>query len=161
MIILSTLCGTLSIGGGNIFPPDWVDTASKGVGALQLGVGVLNTVGTYFGWSKRAEAHRVSNLQYARMSRFLRVELSLPRDERMNCTELLKMIRSDWERLTEISPLLPNDLIQAFKYEYKKRVVSKPDEIHGIEPIRIFNTAPKRSLREILRSNLSAIKQIG
>ena len=122
---------------------------------------MLNTVGTYFGWSKRAEAHRVSNLQYARMSRFLRVELSLPRDERMNCTELLKMIRSDWERLTEISPLLPNDLIQAFKYEYKKRVVSKPDEIHGIEPIRIFNTAPKRSLREILRSNLSTIKQIG
>jgi len=74
------------------------------------------------------------------MSRFLRVELSLPREERMNCTELLKMVRNDWERLTEISPLIPGDLINTFKIEYKKRQVSKPDEIHGIEPFRIFNT---------------------
>ena len=161
VIILSTVCGTLSIGGQNIFPPEWVDQANKGVGALQIGVGVLNTVGTYFGWSKRAEAHRVSSLQYARMSRFLRVELSLPREERMNCTELLKMVRNDWERLTEISPLIPGDLINTFKIEYKKRQVSKPDEIHGIEPFRIFNTQPKKTLRDILQANLGAIRQIG
>lgn len=161
VIILSTVCGTLSIGGQNIFPLDWVDIANKGVGALQIGVGVLNTIGTYFGWSKRAEAHRVSSLQYARMSRFLRVELSLPREERMNCTELLKMVRNDWERLTEISPLIPNELIEAFRNQYKKRSVSKPDEIHGIEPFRIFNTKPKKTLKELLATNLGAIRQIG
>ena len=161
VIILSTVCGTLSIGGQNIFPVDWVDIANKGVGALQIGVGVLNTIGTYFGWSKRAEAHRVSSLQYARISRFLRVELSLPREERMNCTELLKMVRNDWERLTEISPLIPNELIENFRKQYKKRNVSKPDEIHGIEPFRIFNTKPKKTLKEILATNLSAIRQIG
>lgn len=161
VIILSTVCGTLSIGGQNIFPLDWVDIANKGVGALQIGVGVLNTIGTYFGWSKRAEAHRVSSLQYSRMSRFLRVELSLPREERMNCTELLKMVRNDWERLTEISPLIPNNLIEEFRNQYKKRSVSKPDEIHGIEPFRIFNTKPKKTLKDILASNLGAIRQIG
>jgi hypothetical protein len=86
------------------------------------------------------------------------VELSLPREERMNCTELLKMIRNDWERLTEISPLIPNDLIEDFRNHYKKRTVSKPDEIHGIEPFKIYNTPPKRSLKDILRNNLQAIK---
>jgi len=50
------------------------------------------------------------------------------------------MIRTDWERLTEISPILPDSLITEFRNLYKKRTVSKPDEIHGIEPIRIFNT---------------------
>lgn len=161
VIILSTVCGTLSIGGANIFPSDWVESANQIVGSLSIGVGVLNTVGTYFAWSKRAEAHRVSSLQYARMSRFLRVELQLPREERMNCAELLKMIRTDWERLTEISPILPDSLITEFRNLYKKRTVSKPDEIHGIEPIRIFNTRPKKSLRDILAANLNAIKQIG
>jgi ArsR family metal-binding transcriptional regulator len=84
------------------------------------------------------------------MSRFLRVELSLPREERMNCAELLKMVRNDWERLTEISPLIPENLIDMFRELYKKRNVSKPDEIHGIDPIRIFNTLPKKTLRDIL-----------
>jgi len=62
VIILSTVCGTLSIGGANIFPPEWFELANQIVGALSIGVGVLNTVGTYFAWSKRAEAHRVSSL---------------------------------------------------------------------------------------------------
>ena len=161
VIILSTVCGTLSIGGANIFPTDWVEGANQVVGALSIGVGVLNTVGTYFAWSKRAEAHRVSSLQYARMSRFLRVELQLPREERMNCAELLKMIRTDWERLTEISPILPDNLIGEFRRQYQKRSVSKPDEIHGIEPIRIFNTQPKKNLKDLLAINLNALKSIG
>ena len=161
VIILSTVCGTLSIGGANIFPTDWAETANQAVGALSIGVGVLNTVGTYFAWSKRAEAHRVSSLQYARMSRFLRVELQLPRQERMNCAELLKMIRTDWERLTEISPILPDGLITEFRSMYQKRNVSKPDEIHGIEPIRIFNTQPKMDLKDMLATNLNALKSIG
>lgn len=160
VIVLSTVCGTLSIGGGNIFPPQWTEAANQIVGTLSIGVGVLNTVGTYFAWSKRAESHRVSSLQYARMSRFLRVELSLPREERMNCAELLKMTRTDWERLTEIAPLIPDGLISIFREMYKKRSVSKPDEIHGIEPIRIFNSNIKNSVKNIIKTNLNAIKQI-
>ena len=160
VIILSTVCGTLSIGGGNIFPPQWTEAANQIVGTLSIGIGVLNTVGTYFAWSKRAESHRVSSLQYARMSRFLRVELSLPREERMNCAELLKMTRTDWERLTEIAPMIPDGLISSFRQMYKKRSVSKPDEIHGIEPIRIFNSNIKNSVKNIIKTNLNAIKQI-
>lgn len=57
---------------------------------MSLFVGTLNTIGSYFGWAKRAEAHKISSITYARLHRYISVQLALPRNERLSPQDLLK-----------------------------------------------------------------------
>ncbi len=139
VITLSTVAGTLSIGNSSIFGKDNEQLAGMGIGILSLTVSVMNTIGTYFSWSKRTEAHRLSSIEYAKLYRFLSIELSLPRQERMRPNDLLKVGRDTYERLNEVSPLIPKDIIKQFKASFKKTEdVAKPAEANGLEPIDIF-----------------------
>lgn len=139
VIVLSTLAGTLSIGGTGIWGQQNEHTGSILVGVVSLGVGILNTVGSYFAYAKRAENHRLSAIQYAKLYRFLSIELSLPRNERMSPADLLKVSRETYERLAEVSPLIPYAIIEEFKEKFKDYKVSKPSEANGLEEIVIHS----------------------
>jgi hypothetical protein len=89
VIILSSVTGFLSVGTGQIFQGH-EDFAQIGLGVLSLFVGILNTTGSYFGWAKRTEAHKISAIHYARLHRFLSIEMALPRNQRMTPKDLLK-----------------------------------------------------------------------
>lgn len=109
------------------------------LGIASFAVGTLNTVGSYFGWARRAEGHRVAGLSYAKLNRFLRVELGLPRDERMRPGDLLKMIKQEIDRLAETSPPIPESIKQQFRTQFKSAPVAKPDEVNGIHKVEIFD----------------------
>lgn len=145
VIVLSTAAGSLSIGSSSIFGEENEKLASLGIGVLSLVVGITNTVGSYFSWGKRSETHRISHIEYAKLSRFLRLELTLPRSERMKPAELLKLVRSDWERLAEIAPIVPKKVIKEFKTRYRRKrsSICLPDELNGLDPIIIFNQLDK------------------
>ena len=117
VIILSTLSGTLSIGNSAIFGV-YEKEANMGIGVLSIFVSILNTIGTYFCFSKRAENHRLNHIQYGKLHRFLEIELKLCRKERMNPNDLLKVVREQYERLDEISPLIPQKILNRFQNKY-------------------------------------------
>jgi len=141
VIVLSTAAGSLSIGSSSIFGEQNEKAASLGIGVLSLLVGITNTIGSYFSWGKRSETHRISQIEYAKLSRFLRLELTLPREERMKPNELLKLVRNDWERLAEIAPIVPKKVLVQFRQKYKRSnaTICLPDELNGLDPIRVFN----------------------
>lgn len=145
VIVLSTVAGTLSIGSSGIFGDD--KYASMGIGCLSLLVGVLNTISTYFAFSKRAEGHRLCSIEYSKLFRFLSVELSLPVRERMNCGDLLKVVKEQYERLQEIAPLIPDDILLDFKNRFKdyKDKIAFPQETNGLEEVEIFREGRKQS----------------
>lgn len=139
VIVISSLVGFMSVGSTSMFEGE-EENSSIALGVLSLFVSVLNTVGSYFQWSKRAEGHRISSIQYGKLYRFLSIELSLPRDERMSPTDLLKKVKDDYERLQEISPLVPPELIREFQAKFKdNKDVSIPDELNGLHSIKIFS----------------------
>lgn len=156
VIVLSTVSGTLSIGSSNLFAED-DKRASQFIGLLSLFVSVLSTVGSYFGWAQRTQAHRISALTYLKLSRFIQVELSLPRDERMQPGDLLKVTRDIYERQQETSPLIPNHLLSKFKKKFKNYDVAKPSETNGLERIVIYNPklAEQMEREEVAKSERS------
>jgi hypothetical protein len=140
VIVLSGVLGFLSVGSTNMFAGNET-VATSAIGAGSLAVSVLNTIGSYFGWAKRAEGHRIANIQYSKLYRFLTIELSLPRHERMTPYELLKYTREAVDRLQEISPLMPPEIVAMFKSRFgdeKYKDISKPEETNGLEKIVIF-----------------------
>jgi len=139
-ILLSTLSGSASIGSSSIFP-GLASTASLAIGTLSLSVGVLNTVSSYFGWGKRSEAHKSAAMTYSKIHRFIMIELSLPRSERMAAKDMLKVIRDQLDRLMETSPQIPDPIIDLFRQKFYTSTpnITKPEITNGLDPIHVYH----------------------
>jgi hypothetical protein len=134
VIILSTVNGFLS-GSSQIMFSN-AQSASIGLGVVSLFTGVLSTVGSYFAWAKRTEAHRISAIQYQKISKFLTIELSLPRRERVAARDILKITREQIERLLEISPAVPDSILKVYKEKFKgSDDVAHPEIIKGFKQV--------------------------
>lgn len=137
VIVISGVTGFLSAGSTSMFNNPV--TSSIALGVASLFVSVLNTAGSYYGWAKRSEGHRISAIHYARLYRFISVELSLPRDERMAPNDFLKYVKDQYDRLQEISPLLPPEVIHDFQTKFaSEKDISKPEEANGLEKITVY-----------------------
>lgn len=140
VIVLSTLNGAVSVGSDSLFGGS--QYASVCIGGVALLTAILSTIGSYFAFSRRAEGHRISGLNYAKLYRFLSIEMALPREERMRPSDLLKYVKTEYDRLSEISPLLPPQVIEMFKSKFsdaKYDSISKPEESNGLHAITIYH----------------------
>lgn len=148
-IVISTLAGTASIGSATIFGN--TPYANIGIGLMSLTVGVLNTVSTHFSWAQRAEGHRVANSAYSKMYRFIMIELSLPRDQRIEVKSMLKIVRDDLDQLLDISPKIPDHIITEFKdrFDGNSDDISKPGITNGLDPIFVYTegSSPDASIQ--------------
>lgn len=138
-IVLSTLAGTASVGSATLFGTS--PAASVVIGGVSITVGILNTLGSYFGWARRAEGHKSSNVQYGKVHRFLMIELSLPSEQRMTASDLLKTVRDQIDRLYETSPAIPPEVVKVFKSEHSEDHISRPEIANGLDPIEIYAAA--------------------
>ena len=139
-IILATLNGATSIGSQSLFGD--AQMASVGIGLVALFTAILQTIGSYFGWARRSEAHRIASLQYAKLFRNISVEMGLPRSERQAPKDMLKNIKEQYDRLAETSPLVPPFVISNFKSHFsneKYKNISFPSEANGLEEIVVYN----------------------
>lgn len=137
VIILGTLNGATSVGSQSLF--DNSPFAPIGIGIIALICSILNTINSYFSWAKRCEGHRIASLQYGKLYRFLSVEMSLPREERLPPRDLLKYTKDQYDRLQEISPLIPQPIILLFKSRFGKiKDIALPEETNGLHKIDIY-----------------------
>jgi len=143
-IVLSTLVGFLSGTSSSIFPDGMM--GSIGIGSVSLFTGVISTIGTFFGFAKRCEGHRMSAIQYSKIAKFLTIELTLPRSERMSAQDLLKITRDSIERQLEISPPIPDSIIKDFQNRFKDATCAIPEVANGLHIVnvnsRIINSPP-------------------
>jgi len=135
-IILSTLVGFLSGSSSTIFSNP--QASSIGIGAVSLFTGVLSTVGNFYAFAKRTEAHRIAGIQYAKLARFLTIELTLPKTERIAAKDVLKLTKDSIERLLEISPAIPESIIKEYQQRFKEyKDVAHPDVTNGLRKVHI------------------------
>lgn len=145
VICLSSVCGFLQIGSEQMFQDQ--NASAIGLGLLSLFVALLSSTQTYFKWSARAENHRICAIQWSRLYRHLSIEMNLPRNERKQPQDLLKDTQQHYDRLQEISPLIPPDIIDTFKKNFEKyKDISKPEEANGLEKITIYTENPMRKI---------------
>lgn len=144
VIVLSTLSGTASVGSTALFGEN--SYSSIVIGLVSISVGILNTINSYFAYAKKSEAHRIAYLHYSKLFTWVSVELSLPRNERMNAEEMLKQLRGEMERLAETTPSPPPHILINFSKQFKEyKDVSKPAETNGLAKINVFRSALEKS----------------
>lgn len=136
VIVLSTLSGTASVGSSSLFGNSYI--SSIVIGLVSISVGILNTINSYFAYAKKSEAHRIAYLHYSKLFTWVSVELSLPREERMDAEDMLKHLRAEMERLAETTPSPPQHILNTFTHKFKDyKDVSKPAETNGLARIKV------------------------
>lgn len=159
VIILSTIAGAGSIGTTSLF--NGSSTANIIIGTISLSVATLNTVSSYFGWTKRSESHRIAATTYAKVHRFIQIELALPRSERIAAKDMLKIVREQCDRLQETSPHIPDVVIGMFKEKFGTTTpdVTKPEITNGLDPIQVHppdmdSPAPRMKANDHLKISI-------
>jgi hypothetical protein len=139
VIVLSTLAGTASVGSSSLFSGD-TQISSIAIGLVSIGVGILNTISSYFAFSRKAEAHRIAYLNYNKLFQTISVEMALPRAERDEPEHLLSQLRTTMERLAETTPTPPDSILADFNSRFKDedKTIARPTETNGLHKIKVY-----------------------
>ena len=153
VIVLSTVTGFISGSSEILFNNPSV--ASIGIGGVSLFTGILSTVGSYFSWAKKTEACRITALQYSKLLKFISIEMTLPKQERIRARDMLKMIRETAERLLETSPAVPPHIIADYKSKFDiKTDITHPEMTTGVIKLNI-----NRSIESLTSTKVVEVKQ--
>lgn len=149
IIVISTVTGTANFA-HETFPPSWRSFVPLVIGAFNLFGGVLSTVQQFMKVNELLESHRVSSIQYGKLSRLIRLELSLPVEHRTyNGKDMLEMCKLEYDRLIEQSPTIQGDILRIFENDFPQQTKQLEDnmvfqrpEILAIHPIVPFVPEP-------------------
>ena len=138
VIILSTLTGTANFGMDSYVPESGKSTATAIVGGLNLFAGLLSTLQNFLKVAENMESARNSCVSWGKLQRSIQIELSLDTTRRQNSHDFLKICRSEYDRLTEQSPIVDDDIINEFKKKFSEYEVSKPSICNGLDKCDIY-----------------------
>ena len=148
VIILSTLTGTANFAVGSFIPedsPDLKKYVGAGIGAISIFAGILTTLGNFFQFAQKSEAHKVAGIAWGKFQRQIAVEFSLHPNDRLDSMDFIKICRAELDRLIEQSPAIPDSIIDQFTKEFKNLPqLKRPDIAHGIEHTEAFKASNER-----------------
>ena len=118
IIIISTITGTANFA-QETFPESWKAIAPSAIGGLNLFAAILTTVLQFLKVNELLESHRVSSIQFGKLSRIIRLQLTLPVYERShNGSDFVEFCWNEYDRLIEQSPPVPKGIIKQFENEF-------------------------------------------
>jgi hypothetical protein len=135
VIVLSTITGTANFAQSS-FPASMRSTVPAIIGGMNLIAGLIATIMQFLKINELMENHRTAALTHGSLSRNIRLQLSLPREERKK--EGLKFVeecKAEYDRLIEQSPPIPKDILINFEKEYPFDGVFTKPEILDVRPI--------------------------
>jgi len=138
VIILSTLTGTANFGMDSYVPEGNKQLATAIVGGLNIFADVLSTLQNFLKVAENMESSRSCCVAWSKLQRSIQIELSLDPSRRQNCHDFLKICRAEYDRLTELSPVVDDDIIDTFKSKFKEYEVSKPSICNGLDSVKIY-----------------------
>ena len=142
VIILSTLSGTANFGMDSFVPENAKPTASAVVGGVNLLAGVLGTLQNFLKVAELMESHRSSGVAWSKLGRNISIELSLAPERRAVAPDFLKLCRAEYDRLTETSPTITDDIISQFKSKFSDYEVAKPSICNGLDRCIVYKINP-------------------
>jgi len=115
IIIISTVTGTANFA-QETFPDSWKTMAPVVIGGLNLFAAIMTTILQFLKVNELLESHRVSSLQYGKLSRHIRLQLTLPVYERTHSGDtIVETCWSEYDRMIEQSPPVPDDIVKLFE----------------------------------------------
>jgi hypothetical protein len=131
VIIISTLTGAANFALERIPDVTYQSYAQLIVGTFNIVAAIISTVSQFLKTAELKEAHNIAAKSWDKFNRLLKIELQRNPNERTNKREIFSFSVREYDRLVEISPDIPNDIINEFKELYKDSLDLIKPEIAG------------------------------
>ena len=157
LIIVSTVTGTANFA-QETFPPSVQPYVPSAIGGLNLITAIATTIMQFLKINELMEGHRVASVQYGKVSRTIRLELTLPLSERtQNGTNMIENMRTEYDRLIEQSPNVPKQTLDAFEREFPDDNAFFKPEIMHIQPINPFKAIEENKVITKLKDAMGGV----
>jgi hypothetical protein len=127
-VVLSTVLASATFalsGDSNTIPKEYSTYAQYGLGGVNIFIGILQTLQNFFKYAQMSEAHDSVSKQWYKLYRGINTELNIARNKRRDADEFMKFARLEFDRLIELSPDIPDNIVKSFKDNY----IKKPDDV--------------------------------
>jgi len=155
VIIISTLTGTANFAQDRV-PTDYVPLFVMMVGTLNIIAGIISTISQFLKISELNESHRVSSIAWDKFYRNIKIELAKNPKERIPVGQMVKLMKEEFDRLMETSPVIQSDVIERFNNTFKDsehfKLIKKPeicDEMVSTDTFRFIakEIAPEKNAK--------------
>ena len=145
VIVLSTITGTANFAQSTL-PASIQPAAPSIIGGLNLIAGLIATIMQFLKIHELLENHRTSALGHGNLSRNIRLQLALPREERKK--EGLKFVeecKTTYDSLLEQSPPIPKHILLNFEKEYPRDSNFTKPEILRVRAIPLLKSITRNT----------------
>jgi hypothetical protein len=154
VIIISTVTGTANFAQDKISDETKKNIFVMVVGGFNIFAAIITTISQFLKISEMNEGHRVASYSWGKYYRHIRTELAKHPLDRINATDMLSMAKEEYDRLLELSPMIPKQVIEEFNKTFlKNNKIAKPEICDVIIPTTVFNMSKEDRLEMILKIN--------
>jgi hypothetical protein len=114
VIIISTLTGTANFAQDKITDQGKRNIFVMVTGGLNIFAAIVTTIGQFLKVSEMNEGHRVASYSWGKYYRHIKTELAKHPLDRINPADMISMAKEEYDRLLELSPMIPKKIIQEF-----------------------------------------------
>jgi len=161
IIVISTVTGTANFA-QSTFPSAWQRYVPSVVGAFNLIAALATTVMQFLKINELMESHRVSYISYAKLSRNIRLELTLPEAHRsQHGATMVDISGNEYGRLIEQCPPIPDFIMKNFREKFNIPETPNDDKISypEIMGIRSITTEKGTKDRRIVEEAIEELKR--
>lgn len=127
VIIISTITGTANFAQDR-FGDGVKNYVVMAIGTLSIIAGIITTVSQFLKINELNEGHRVATLSWGKFNRNIKTELTKHPLDRKTPELIIKVSKDEFDRLIEVSPAIPKNIISQFNTLYgKDDSFTKPD----------------------------------
>lgn len=140
IIFFSTITGTANFAQDQ-FPASIQASVPAMIGGINIISGLLATVMQFLKINELMERHNIGSQEWGKFSREIRLELSLPPDERSDHgKKMVRMYHKRYDNLVKEVPPVPSNILKKFEKDLPGEPgINTPEilEIHRISPYKI------------------------
>ena len=103
------------------------------LGTVSLFIAFISAVYKYLGLDIIVEGHRISSLSWNKLFNDIRHQITISPPNRQNASDFMRTIKGDYDRLIEISPMIPTSFITSIKKKIKDAGFEKPYYLGNIK----------------------------
>lgn len=148
LIIISTVTGTANFAQEQI-AQDYRSTFLMVVGSLNIIVGIISTIMQFIKVNELKEGFYMSIKNWDKYHRNIQLELMKNPDNRTSKSTMLEFAKKEFDRLIDLSPEIPSDVIKKFQIKFKENELFKPDICDNLSPTIIYQKKPDQLVIEI------------
>ena len=130
VIVISTLTGAANFALERI-PTAYQGYASLVVGSFNIIAAIISTVAQFLKTAELKEGHNIAARSWDKFNRTLKLELQKNPSERPNKNEVFVNAMKEYDRLVELSPDIPTNILNEFRNVYKNTIDLIKPEIAG------------------------------